>query len=770
MQDLSGERFGAYRLVAPLGAVGGTTVYQAHQSVMDLHVALTILSPQVTCDRRLAGCFYQEFTAIVSLRHPHILPVLDFGETDGYTYIAMPLVAGATLAERLTGAPLSLDAARRVIDQIGGALDCAHWSGLTHRDVRPTNILLDEQRNCLLTGFGIARILEGMTGAAGTGRVPAYRSPEQSLGTSVDWRSDIYALGVLLYEMVTGRLPIQPDGPPRFVPETVTELVPSPRAVNSTLPEAVEQVILKALAPQPGDRYQSAAELVHAVRAMPQGQVTISSDETTERGRLAEPLPAALEPEEALAPRPPGRESREGERRSSNVRWAFTVAVAAALVVAVAVPVWRFVPRTVASVPPARASAPAAAVDPPATVRATPRLTGAATGSPAAGVLPEAQPAVAGDALPEGWAAKDPPSPDGDPIEEDSRSRAAAVVAAAQPDGGGTPAEDGSVSASGPVKGLDETRAPPVSLATAPDPPAPRPGALLIQVDAASTVTLDGELVGAFHAGELRRVPVSLGRHRVSSTARAGLAQHQVVVEVTDSSPQAVRLQLQAAAADLREVARSVVQQLPVRNQSSGNAGVPTAPQPGSGMPPPGGVSGALTTALGRADAPLTLVEFIDFQCPYCTWFATTTFHELKAAYIDTGKLRLISRDLPLESHDDAMRAANAARCAGEQRKYWEMRDIMFRNNAELSHDALLGYARDLELHMSRFETCLTNYEYEADVREDVAYAVAIGIVGTPSFVLGKTSGDPLDGTVIVGAQPFTVFDAEIKALFGEGP
>ena len=186
-------------------------------------------------------------------------------------------------------------------------------------------------------------------------------------------------------------------------------------------------------------------------------------------------------------------------------------------------------------------------------------------------------------------------------------------------------------------------------------------------------------------------------------------------------------------------------------------------------------VSIAGAHSLGSADAPIVLVEFTDYQCPFCSRFATTTFEELKAKYIDTGQVRLVSRDLPLPVHNNAEQVAYAARCADEQGKYWEMREVMFQNISALDDGALLGYAADLGLDRAGFEVCLGSGKYQEAVRADAAAAGAIGISGTPSFVLGRTSGDgdadtdTVRGNIIVGAQPFAAFDAQIQALLAAG-
>jgi protein-disulfide isomerase len=170
--------------------------------------------------------------------------------------------------------------------------------------------------------------------------------------------------------------------------------------------------------------------------------------------------------------------------------------------------------------------------------------------------------------------------------------------------------------------------------------------------------------------------------------------------------------------------------------------------------------------ALGSADAPLTLVEFADFQCPFCRRFHTTVFEEIKKNFVDTGKLRYVSRDLPLPMHDHATQAANAARCAGEQGQFWAMRHVLIVNSQKLEHDNLLTYAHDLHLDKTAFRRCLNANKYDAAVQQDAAVAAQIGITGTPSFVLGKTVKEGrFEGTKIIGAQPYAVFDEKIRAL-----
>jgi protein-disulfide isomerase len=167
--------------------------------------------------------------------------------------------------------------------------------------------------------------------------------------------------------------------------------------------------------------------------------------------------------------------------------------------------------------------------------------------------------------------------------------------------------------------------------------------------------------------------------------------------------------------------------------------------------------------AIGRDDAPITMVEFADYQCPFCRKFHSDTFAELKKNYIDTGKVRFVSRDLPLEFHPNASGAALAARCAGGQHKFWQMRDLLLATDADLSSPALLKYGKQIDLDMAAFGSCLNDKKYTSAIQKDVADAGSMGIGGTPSFVVGKTAKDQIKGVRIAGAVPYSVFETAIK-------
>lgn len=187
---------------------------------------------------------------------------------------------------------------------------------------------------------------------------------------------------------------------------------------------------------------------------------------------------------------------------------------------------------------------------------------------------------------------------------------------------------------------------------------------------------------------------------------------------------------------------------------------------------PPQPTSAKLTNmtgfVMGRPDAPLTMVEFTDLQCPFCRQYVTVTFDEIKKNWIDTGKLRYISRDFPLDFHPQAMPAARAARCAGEQGKFWEMRMSLMRNANLLSPDYIVKTAGDLKLDSKAFTACNASTKFDAEIQADMLEGSKIGVGGTPTFVIGRTAPSSLEGPMIVGAMPYVQFDAKLKELLAK--
>ena len=193
-----------------------------------------------------------------------------------------------------------------------------------------------------------------------------------------------------------------------------------------------------------------------------------------------------------------------------------------------------------------------------------------------------------------------------------------------------------------------------------------------------------------------------------------------------------------------------------------------TTPQPQPPVPPQrttGRVTNLQGYALGRADAPLTMVEFTDLQCPFCRQFALTSFDEIKKNWIDTGKLRYISRDFPLDFHAQAMPAARAARCAGEQGKFWEMRMGLMRNANQLTAPYITKTAADLGLDAKAFAACAATTKFDAEIQAEMQEGARLGVGGTPTFVLGRTTPTAVEGPMLVGALPYVQFDAKLKEL-----
>lgn len=273
-----GQMLGSYRIINQIGRGGMANVYKAYQPSIDRYVAIKVLPSQLAESKQFAARFQQEARIIARLEHPHILPVFDYGESDGTAYFVMRYLDTGTLKDLMeSGRPLSLEDIDRIFTQLADALSYAHAHGVIHRDLKPANALVDSSGNIFLTDFGIARLLESasprLTQTDAIMGTPAYISPEQAQGQTVDQRSDIYSLGIILYEMATGRVPFIADTPLAVLFKQISDPLPLPSAVKPDIPEPIEQVILKALAKSPDDRFATAGEFVAAwKRALEQAE------------------------------------------------------------------------------------------------------------------------------------------------------------------------------------------------------------------------------------------------------------------------------------------------------------------------------------------------------------------------------------------------------------------------------------------------------------------------------------------------------------------
>lgn len=264
------RKIGQYEIKRGLGQGGMGTVYLARDPRLDRDVAIKVLQPKLYLgDPEFSARFEREAKTVASLTHSSIVPIYEYGDDGQWRYFVMPYFPGGSLHDQLERGPLSAKQAARIIERIGNALDKAHSLGIYHRDVKPGNILFNEDGEAFLTDFGIVKLAEGSEAYTQTGATlgtPHYMSPEQVDNKNVDGRSDLYALGVILYEMLTGQKPYDNESQTRVLIMHLTNPIPDILKTKPDLPPGFGDVIRKALAKDPADRYQSGASLTQAVR------------------------------------------------------------------------------------------------------------------------------------------------------------------------------------------------------------------------------------------------------------------------------------------------------------------------------------------------------------------------------------------------------------------------------------------------------------------------------------------------------------------------
>jgi serine/threonine-protein kinase len=258
------EKIGRYEIKEELGRGGMATVYRAYDPLFERDVAVKVLPREMLHDPNFRVRFEREAKTIAMLEHSAIVPVYDFGEDGGQPYFVMRYMSGGSLSDRLKKGPLSVQEAASMMERLGPALDDSHAKGIIHRDLKPGNILYDGRNDPYVSDFGIAKLAEGgstsVTGSAIIG-TPAYMSPEQAQGEAIDGRADIYALGVILFEVLSGRQPYEADTPMGVVIKHITDAVPHILDVNPILPPSIEGVIEKAMAKNRNERYATAGDL-----------------------------------------------------------------------------------------------------------------------------------------------------------------------------------------------------------------------------------------------------------------------------------------------------------------------------------------------------------------------------------------------------------------------------------------------------------------------------------------------------------------------------
>jgi tetratricopeptide (TPR) repeat protein len=262
-----GATLGRYQIVGEVGRGGFATVYQGYDAGLQRPVALKVLHPELVRDEVALRRFQREAVAVARLRHPNIVVVYEFSQQDGFAYIAMEYIEGTTLKAKL-GQPLPLDEAVRIASDVASALEYAHKNGVVHRDIKPANVLLTAENHVVLADFGIAILAQNADSATrGLLGTPQYMAPEQALGEPIDARSDLYALGIVLFEMLAGQVPFRGDTPLATLALQVNAPVPKLRSFNPAVPESVEAMVERALAKDPAQRYPTAEEFRQALLA-----------------------------------------------------------------------------------------------------------------------------------------------------------------------------------------------------------------------------------------------------------------------------------------------------------------------------------------------------------------------------------------------------------------------------------------------------------------------------------------------------------------------
>ena len=255
-------KIGRYEIKSELGRGGMATVYRAFDPSFDREVAIKVLPREMMHDPQFRARFEREIKMVAALEHPSIVPVYDVGDEDGQPYFVMRFMTGGSLSNWIAKGKIPLEDTARIIGKIAQGLSYAHKKGIIHRDLKPDNILFDDNDDPFISDFGIAKLTESTSGSlTGSGVIgtPAYMSPEQAQGEEIDGRSDVYGLGVIVYQMLSGQQPYNADTPMGVVVKHITEPVPEILNVTPTLPYDVDQIIRSSMAKDKTKRYATAS-------------------------------------------------------------------------------------------------------------------------------------------------------------------------------------------------------------------------------------------------------------------------------------------------------------------------------------------------------------------------------------------------------------------------------------------------------------------------------------------------------------------------------
>lgn len=293
-----GMQIGPYRILEPLGQGGMAMVFKAYHAALDRYVALKVLHPALLEDPNFLARFRREARVVAKLDHPNIVPIYDFNEHQGRPYLVMKYIEGETLKARLKRGRLSPEEIRAVVEAVGSALAYAHRQGVLHRDIKPSNVLLSQDGRIYLSDFGLARMAAAGESTLSSDMImgtPQYISPEQAMGKKdLDARTDIYSFGVMLYEMLVGRVPFLADTPYSIIHDHIYAPLPRPRDLNPQVPESMERVLLKALAKDPEERFASVEEMLRAFRqAWERAPLPTTPTPGEETARVPPPTPSA---------------------------------------------------------------------------------------------------------------------------------------------------------------------------------------------------------------------------------------------------------------------------------------------------------------------------------------------------------------------------------------------------------------------------------------------------------------------------------------------